>query len=297
MNNIDLHIHSNSSIDGEFDPIEIVIKSFKNKLKLISITDHNTTKGIKNALNKSNELGIKIIPGIEIDCCYENTDFHLLGYNINWGSNDFNELENNFKSSVLDSLPEMIRNLNRLGIINEPDEILKEINGKIPCGELIAEILLTNPKYYNKKLKPYLNGGLRSDQPYINFYYDFFAQGKPAYVKIDYMSYNDALELILDNGGIPVVAHPGVNFMGNEEIVGKLIKKGAKGVEVFNNYHTNKQIRYFAELAIKEKYLMTCGSDFHGKNKPLIEIGKYNMIEKYKSYIEKSLKDYYLIPV
>ena len=84
--------------------------------------------------------------------------------------------------------------------------------------------------------------------PYINFYLDFGAQGRPAFVPVEYMSFRDAVELVRNNGGVPVVAHPGLNLRGRERIVEKLLERGAEGLEVFNNYHDDRQIAYFAPL-------------------------------------------------
>ncbi len=86
-------------------------------------------------------------------------------------------------------------------------------------------------------LSPIFRGGLRSDMPYINFYHDYFAQGRPAYVKIDYMPYNEAIEMIKDQDGIPIVAHPGVNLRNQEAVINELLDQGALGLEAFNNYH------------------------------------------------------------
>ena len=129
--------------------------------------------------------------------------------------------------------------------------------------------------------------------PYINFYHDFFAQGKPAHVKINYMDFRDAIELVRSNGGIPIIAHPGINLRGKEEIINELLDNGAKGIEVFNNYHDSNQIEYFANLTLQRNVLMTCGSDFHGKNKPLIDIGKYRIDEKYQDYLLKNITRLY----
>ena len=141
-----------------------------------------------------------------------------------------------------------------------------------------------------RKLLPYMSGGKRSDMPYINFYHDFFAQGKPAYVKINYMDFHAAIELIKSSKGIPIIAHPGISLKGKEELVIELLNKGAEGLEVFNNYHDTNQMEYFADLVIQDSFLMTCGSDFHGKNKPLIHIGEYKTIDKFESYLMKSIK-------
>jgi len=290
MNKIDLHIHSKHSNDGEFGIKDIIKKCINTNVDVISITDHNSIEGIDEANLICQGKGINFIPGIEIDCCYKGIDLHLLGYNIDWKNNDFKELEKSFNKKVMDSFPEMIQNLGKCGINVNANEVVEKSGGKPPCGELIAEVLLTNKKYHsNKKLLPYMEGGNRSDMPYINFYHDFFAQGKAAYVKINYMSYSDAIDLVRSNGGTPIIAHPGVNLKRKEELINELLDNGASGMEVFNNYHSSDQIEYFANLAQQGNYLMTCGSDFHGKNKPLIHVGEFKTIKKYYDYLLKSV--------
>lgn len=290
MKKADLHVHSKYSNDGEFGIQDIIEMCELNGVGILSITDHNSVKGIKDALRLCEQSSLIFIPGIEIDCNYNGIDLHLLGYNINWRSKDFVDLEGIIRMKVMDSFPQMIENLAKSGITVDATEVLGKSEGKLPCGELIAEVLLTNKDYHsNQLLKPYLPGGARSDMPYINFYFDFFAQGKPAYVAINYISYDEAIDLVINNGGTAIIAHPGMNLKGREEIVNELIYKGAKGIEVFNNYHDVHQVEYFAKLAERRNILMTCGSDFHGKNKPLIKIGEYQVIEKYKDYLYKSI--------
>ena len=74
------------------------------------------------------------------------------------------------------------------------------------------------------------------------------------------MNFRDAVERVRDNGGVPVVAHPGLNLRGRERIVEKLLERGAEGLEVFNNYHDDRQIAYFAPLVRRRGALMTCGN-------------------------------------
>lgn len=287
---MDLHVHSNYSSDGELRIKEIVNLCISKKINILSITDHNSVLALDEAVPACLDSRINLIPGIEIDCSYKNTDLHLLGYNISWQSTDFSELKESIDKKIMDSFPAMVENLEKSGIKVDANEVLEKADGKLPCGELIAEVLLTNNNYHsNKKLIPYLKGGKRSDMPYINFYHDFFAQGKPAYVKTEYMDFMEALELIKSNSGIPIIAHPGLNFKGKEALVTELLNNGAEGLEVFNNYHNNTQMEYFAYLAVQGSFLITCGSDFHGKNKPLIDIGKYGVIDKYSSYLKESI--------
>lgn len=289
MKGIDLHIHSSYSNDGELSILQIAQACVENRINTFSLTDHNCVQGNFEAIKIAKELNLDFIPGIEIDCTFNDIDLHVLGYGINWQSADFKELEDDISLKVTNSFSAMIDNLDRLGIKVDASEVLNKAAGKLPSAELIAEVLLGDTKYDYPELLPYRNGGKRGDMPYINFYLDFFAQGKPAYVKVDYMSYKNVIELITDNRGVPIIAHPGRNLKGKEELVEKLLNEGARGLEVFNNYHEPHQMDYFARVIKQREQLMTCGSDFHGKTKPLIKVGGYNKIEQYMEYLRDSV--------
>ena len=289
MKKADLHIHSFYSSDGEYDIDNIVKKCIQNDVCTFSITDHDTVKGNQEAFVLARKEGLQFIPGIEIDCNYKGTDLHLLGYGIDWTRDEYEALEKDIYTKTMDSFSQMVLNLEKLGIPVDKEMVLQKAKGSLPTGELIAEVLLTDESNTNHLLNPYRRGGERSDMPYLNFYLDYFSQNKPAYVKIDYMDYQDAVNLVKDTGGIPVVAHPGLNFKGKESIVKELLEKGACGLEVFNNYHDWDQIAYFAGLVTERKLLMTCGSDFHGKIKPVIEIGNFLFSQQYESYLSESI--------
>ncbi len=288
----DLHIHSHFSNDGEKSISEIVGLCKKHAVGLFSVTDHNCVRGIREAGSLAASVpGMHFVPGIEIDCHFRGTDLHLLGYHIDWESPDFNTLEKEVQKKHMEAIPHMVHNLARLGIHIDMDELMEKSDGQVPSAELFAEVLLSNPRYQDQeKLKPYRSGGSRSDMPLINFYLDYFAQDKPAYVPIEHLPYKEALALVRDHGGIPVVAHPGLNFKGKEQEVMELLDEGASGLEVLNNYHSKEQVAYFAGLIRKRNALMTCGSDFHGKTKPLIRIGQYGSARDFSEELTHSLK-------
>ena len=77
---IDFHMHSYYSNDGEYSPAELVKKCSDADIHLMSIADHNTVRATEEALEAARSASITCLPGIEIDCTYENTDFHMLGY-------------------------------------------------------------------------------------------------------------------------------------------------------------------------------------------------------------------------
>lgn len=289
MVHADLHIHSEYSSDGEFGVSGIVGKCVEAGVALFSLTDHNSVKGLDEAAAGAAEAGVGFMPGIEIDCCFEGTDLHLLGYRIDWSSGDFRVLEETVAAKVLESFGETVDKLVRLGFPVDADAVLTAANGKLPSLELIAEVMLSDARYDTPLLAPYRAGGPRGDMPYINFYLDYGAQGRPAFVPVDYMCYRDAVEMVRDNGGVPVVAHPGLNLRGRERVAERLLELGAEGLEVFNNYHDDRQVGYFAPLVRRRGALMTCGSDFHGKTKPLIHVGRFKSDDRFESYLDDSV--------
>lgn len=277
MKKLDLHIHSCFSDDGELTVEEIIDMAVYRNIEIISITDHNSTRAIEPALTYAKDKNIKIMPGIEIDCTFKDLNLHVLGYNIDYKNKCFAELESNILNQERIASNEKIDKIIKYTGLNlDKSEVLKGSHNGIVTGELIAEILLEDAT--NRKspiLKPYMEDGSRSDMPYVNFYWDYFAKGKLAYVPIEYISLKEALNIIHNNGGFAVIAHPGNNLKQDLSIIDKIISEGIDGIEVFSTYHTNSQIDYFYNKAIESSLKITCGSDFHGKNKPNIQMGNF----------------------
>lgn len=287
MGKIDLHIHSNFSDDGELEVEDIVKLSLSQGMEAISICDHNSVGGVRRAIEYGNTTGVEVIPGIEIDCIYNSIDLHVLGYYIDYENVEFQRLEEDIIRQEKEAGVKRIRKLREnTGLKIDEKEVLERANGKTITGELIAEVLLGKEENINNEvLRPYLRGGNRSDMPYVNFYWDFFSQGKAAYVPINYISLREAINIIKNSGGVPVIAHPGNNLKNNMDMIDSIIKEGICGIEAFSTYHSLKQIDYFYKKALEHNILVTCGSDFHGKNKPNIKIGECGCNLDYNSII------------
>ena len=149
-------------------------------------------------------------------------------------------------------------------------------------------------RYLNHELlKPYREGKDRGDNPYVNFYWDYYSQGKPCYVEIQYLSLQETIQIINEHGGIAVLAHPGNNLKGKFELFDEMVKEGIQGVECFSSYHSEEVNKYFYEKAKEYNLLYTCGSDFHGKTKPSISLGHNGC--KHPEEVETLLKKYELI--
>ncbi len=280
VNKIDLHIHSCYSEDGEYTPSDLVQMCNDAGINLMAIADHNCVKGVGEAAEKAKNLQMRCYSAIEIDCIFNNINFHVLGYDIDYKSSDFEDIEQNIRKQCIHTSKERLKLINKLGFDVTEDE-LNAINANNYwsehwTGEVFAEALLNNDKYLKSKiLMPYRNGGSRSDNPYVNFYWDYCSQGKACFAKMAYPDMHDVIDIIHRNKGRAVLAHPGVNLKDNFNMVEEIIPLGIDGIEAFSSYHDVDTAYWFSRKAREHSLFVTQGSDFHGKTKPSIKLGCY----------------------
>jgi len=294
-NYIDLHIHSIYSDDGEFTPEVLLRKCKEADIRIMAITDHNTVSGIEEEKKYGRQMGIICIPAMEIDCTFKNVNIHIIGYGIDYTKEEITALEENVLKQELAKSKEKLDLTNALGFELKEDDLREVSSNGIWTGELFGEILLSKEIYKDHKiLKPYREGGERSDNPYVNFYWDFYAQGKPCYTEIEYPSLDSIIKIVHKHGGTAVLAHPGNNLKNKYELFDDMVLMGLDGVESFSSYHSSEAIDYFYRKGKEKDLLITCGSDYHGKTKPAIAIGgsKCNIDQ---GSIEKQLHEYGLL--
>lgn len=273
MNSIDLHVHSSFSLDGELSPEQIVAQSQRGGLEVISITDHNSVKAVRPAQEVAIDLEIHVISGIEIDCTHGDLHLHVLGYGIDVLNPAFPRIEETALEQERAYVPRLIRRLNDLGFAIDEVEVLRA-SSTIPTPEFVAEYLLQRPEYMDdERLLAYRSDGSRGDMPYFNFYRDFCAEGKPAYIEKQWPELGSVVNVIRGTGGIPILAHPGASLRNPEKQLPVLLEAGVAGIEAFSSYHSPETTQYYLEKAERYGIGVTCGSDFHGKNKPTIALG------------------------
>lgn len=292
MSYIDLHMHSFYSDDGEFSPKELVDLCVGKGIKYFSIADHNSVKGIKEAKEYCKDKEINIIPAVELDCTIDGVNLHVLGYGIDYNNDIFDKIEDDIIKQEQGASKKRMKLIRELGI-DFSDEVIKKLskNGVVN-GEMIAEAAMEFDKDKNNLLlQPYYENGTRSDNPYVNFYWDYCAQGKPAYAEVKYISLEKAIEVIKTSGGIPVLAHPGNNVKEKHSLLESIRVSGIEGIEVYSSYHSKEKVEYYKEYAMKHKLILTCGSDFHGKTKPSIAIGSTDCENKENDIISEIIKD------
>lgn len=274
MDKIDLHMHSSYSDDADF-PVETVIARCQaNGISTLAITDHNSAYSVLKAKTFASS-SLNILSGIEIDCTFEGRNFHLLGYGFT-PSDDFVTIHNHFNGIQREQTPKKFEKLRELNFYLDEQRLEQLCGGAIPQEEQMGEVILEDQRNADHPLLlPYRAGGSRSDMPLINFYWDFFGPGNVCYLPVTYPAMSTMVEVIRHNGGIPILAHIGANVKSHHsQVIDDVLKVGVMGVEVFSSYHSPELAEQLYQFTVGRSAFVTCGSDFHGRNKPKIEVGQ-----------------------
>ncbi|NBK97140.1 MAG: PHP domain-containing protein [Erysipelotrichia bacterium] len=291
MNTIDLHMHSKHSLDGEKEVQELINIAKQNKLETIAIADHNTCLAYHDHYDTK---GIKLISAIELDCSFQDKDFHLLGYFVD----PFNLIWKNIHTCVNEM--ERTAGIERLQYIREQMKIIVDqstLDALCPNGiyeaESVCEVALQNEENRNNPyLKEYFAGGTHSVSPLVDFYWEYCAKGKIAYSPIHFMKMEEAIKQYRKQNALIVLAHPGNNVKEDKQLMKDIIALGIDGIEVYSSYHNDEQIAFYHQIAKEHQLLMTCGSDYHGKTKPHVIMGECHMPQKEEDKLKAYLNTY-----
>lgn len=289
----DLHIHSKYSSDGDLSPQEIILLAQEKKLKVISITDHDSVAAYPEALEVAKGTGVEVIPNVELTTLYDDREFHLLLPFADWKHPTLLGFIRRVHEARIDEARERIRKLQELGFDISYEEVLKKGSSSPPLGVVIAKRLLEKFSAQNdSRLTKYFEAGNIKFAPYI-FYEDYFRPGKPAYVPKKTVSILEVLNRAAEFGATPVLAHPGADFeQATFEDLKKLKDHGLVGLEVFSTYHNERMTALYLDWARRLDLVPTAGSDFHGRIKPhiifgCVRHGNYSMVEALRQRIKR----------
>ncbi|MEG1474980.1 MAG: PHP domain-containing protein [Longicatena sp.] len=269
---MDLHMHTCYSNDGEYRPALLMQMCKEAKMDVVAIADHNTLEGISEAKQTAVKLGMEFIPGIELDCHIHGVNLHVLGYGIDEHNEALQNLSMNVRKMEQDNSQKQLDLVKGLGYYIDEDKAYKLSHHNVITGEILAEVALQDSRN-DALMKDYLPGGSRSDNAFVNFYWDVCSQGKLGYVPITYITLEEAVDIIKNAGGIAILAHPGNNTKEDEDLLTEIFNFDVKGLEAYSSYHTKEQIAFYIDWANKHHVLISAGSDCHGKTKPAIHIG------------------------
>ncbi len=262
MRFIDLHTHSTAS-DGTYAPAAVVELAHENGLSAIALTDHDTIAGVAEASAKAKQLGIDFLPGIEISAEFPAPGtLHILGYGVNPASEVLRDLTTTLLAGRDNRNPKIVEKLNALGFEITIDEVESEAGGQVVGRPHIAAVMLRK-------------GQVKSIKEAFDKY---LAQGAAAYFDKERLTPRRAIELIQGSGGVAVLAHPvqlrTTNDAQLDRTLKDLVDLGLAGIEVYHSDHDEHLVRKYRDLAKKYGLLQTGGSDFHGRNKPTVALGR-----------------------
>lgn len=256
---IDLHVHSNAS-DGTMTPTEVVKLAKESGLSAIALTDHDTVSGIDEAIEAGRIYGVQIIPGIEISAEYGRGDLHILGLGIDYRDEEFRAKVALCRDSRDNRNRKMIKRLNEQGFPVTWDIMLKRFGASSITRAHFAKYLIDEGYVADKEeaFKKYLN------------------KGCPCYVSREKISPKEAIEMVLQAGGHPVLAHPLLYKMSLEQLESVIVllkSYGLQGIEAIYSLNRPEEDTALLKIAKRHGLSITGGSDFHGAIKPDISIG------------------------
>lgn len=241
----DLHTHSTCS-DGVLSPSDLVDKAYSRGLRVISLTDHDTTEGLTEAKQRSDDLGMVFIPGIEVSCHYSGREHHVLGYSLNPDESSLKEELIKIRQGRERRARIMTQKLGRLGYSVNFDRILEKAGNAPITRPHIADVLLEQGYIENHR------------QAFTELIGDY----GPAYEEKMYFPIENCIKLINKCGGVAVLAHPG-GFLEQSTLY-KFIKFGLDGIETVHPSHNQLLIKHYQSIARQYWLLETGGSDYHG---------------------------------
>lgn len=267
---IDLHVHSTRS-DGTYTPSQLVDYAMEKGLTAFALTDHDTTDGLEEAISHASQLREtlsdkeknkvpEVIPGIELSTDEAGTEVHVVGLFIDQGNEVFRHYLEEFIESRTNRNRKMCEKFQELGI----DLTYEALLSRFP------DCVLTRAHY-----AAYLreNGYVGSNKEAFDRY---LGSRCPCYVPREKITPSRAVELILTAGGLPILAHPILYHLSDarlDALVAGLKQAGLVGIEAIYSSYSPSDERQIRRLAKKYDLLISGGSDFHGANKPGLDLG------------------------
>src|SRR4029079_2017955 len=191
MSRIDLHLHTTHS-DGSLSPTDVLRLAHKASVTALAITDHDIVSGIPEAMTAGAELGIEIIPGVEISSSMGDSELHILGYCLRWQDPELNQRLAVLRESRHHRNPQIIERLRSLGLDVTYEEV-RALAGTESVGRPhIARLLME---------KRFVTSAKEAFDRYLD-------NGRPAFVDRELPDPLDAVRWIREAGGVPVLAHP-----------------------------------------------------------------------------------------
>jgi predicted metal-dependent phosphoesterase TrpH len=251
---IDLHCHTTAS-DGLVAPADLVRHAADRGVDVIAVTDHDTTSGVASAAEASEQVGVRVVAGIEVSTRHKGREIHLLGYFIDIASSVLRNALVETREQRRHRAIRIVDRLNELGYDISMDDVEAQSEGDVIARPHIARALMAHG--YVPSVRAAFSTELIGD-------------GGLAFVPREAMSTIDAVHLIRTAGGVSVVAHPGVSHHEGEaqpipdDVVAELAAAGISGLEIDHPDHPPLVRDHLHTLVAELGLVATGGSDWHG---------------------------------
>lgn len=260
MKLIDLHVHSTCS-DGTFTPSQLVDYAVKKGLSAFALTDHDTVEGLPEACAAAKASDIELVSGIEFSTVYQERDLHILGLDLNYQHPRFQEQLQILQEERKERNQKMIDKMASDGIDISREQMAEMFGDQLWTRAHFAKYLAA--KGYVKHMWDAFDSHIGDHCKY--------------YVPREKLSPFQMVRFIREMDGIPILAHPFQYHLTDEELtdlIKSLKHSGLLGIEAIYSTHTGTQESHLRKLARSFGLCISGGSDFHGTNKPAIDLGK-----------------------
>ena len=241
----DLHIHTTCS-DGRLTPVEAVEIAHKKKLSSLAITDHDTFEGYFEGIGRAEEIGIELIPGVEITSTFKDKEAHILAYYFDVNTRYFADFLNSQRRARKKRIKSIIETLSQKGVEVEYNGVWAEANGANIGRPHLAKLLVQKGYAQN------------SSEAFIRH----LSTEKLGAIENTYPDFKEVIQIIKNVGGACILAHP-ARFYSSLDLE-EFIRAGIDGFECIHPSHNWSLQKKYSEFVEKNALLLTGGSDYHG---------------------------------
>jgi predicted metal-dependent phosphoesterase TrpH len=256
----DLHSHSIAS-DGTLSPTELVRRAHAQGVDVLALTDHDGTSGLEEAGQVASELGLQLVPGVEISVSWNGVTIHIVGLNIDPAHSGLQAGLSALRAFRVERAEEISRRLAKHGI-----------EGALEGAKAFASGQIIGRGHFGRFL---VDQGYAKDMRKV--FKKFLVHNRPGYVPGKWATLEDALSWIRDSGGQAVIAHPAryrLSATRLRQFIQEFKDAGGEAMEVVSGSHSVGDVQGMAQYAKRFELLASCGSDFHDPEQSWTELGK-----------------------
>ncbi|MCD2348802.1 PHP domain-containing protein [Clostridium guangxiense] len=268
----DFHTHTNAS-DGKFSAYHLLGLAKSCGIDIMAVTDHDTTDNLNNAIKESMDIGLKVIPGIELSTLHNGESVHILGYfrDSSYMKKDFQNFLNDMKDYRVWRAKKIVSNLSKYFNINlNYENVTKNTNGVIARPHIARAIIAAGYNY-------------TTDYIFDNI----LNKESPAYIPNKKVGVDEGIKILKNENAVVVLAHP---ILIKKTTIEEMIKFDFDGIEAIYPQNSKEDTKRFIAIAKENNKLITAGSDFHTDDAGDTKHGRLGNIYLDSENIDKLLK-------